>query len=188
MAVRFHCEKCNNPLEVDDREAGKVVLCFYCKSRTNVPVESSPDLVAKVDGGDVSLTPIVGGAASESSVNRLLIGKAGLAAGIVLIFIILLFYALVFLQVLSVVRADGFKSRPSEEQTQLVSETVQKCVKSSQMLMLGGAALLFAVVGLVLSVIGILQKGKKIAPVAGLIINGGFLIFVVVTVISARYQ
>lgn len=188
MAVRFYCEKCKKPLEVDDREAGKKVLCFYCKSRTNVPMQSSSDL-AEVDVNDseISLTPIIDDQPVKTD-NSSLIGKAGFIAGIILILTVFVFYGLIFSRVLEVVRADGFKEYPAEKQTQRVSEVVQDCIKSQKMLVLGGASFLIAIIGSILSISGLLKKGRKIAPAAGLIINGGFLLFVLATVLSSRYQ
>jgi DNA-directed RNA polymerase subunit RPC12/RpoP len=41
MAIRFTCQSCQQPIEVDDQWAGQAVACPYCKKVITAPKEST---------------------------------------------------------------------------------------------------------------------------------------------------
>jgi hypothetical protein len=45
MAIRFFCAQCHAPLEVDDADAGRQVLCYHCRTKNTAPAQSDPALV-----------------------------------------------------------------------------------------------------------------------------------------------
>ena len=41
MSIRFQCQSCSQPIEVDDEWAGKAVVCPFCSATINAPEQST---------------------------------------------------------------------------------------------------------------------------------------------------
>lgn len=41
MSIRFQCQSCSQPIEVDDEWAGKTVACPFCSATINAPEQST---------------------------------------------------------------------------------------------------------------------------------------------------
>ncbi|MFQ5494127.1 MAG: hypothetical protein ACE5EX_01995 [Phycisphaerae bacterium] len=48
MAIRFLCQSCGQPIEIDDEWAGKTVACPYCRTTVTAPHETTLDRVDQI--------------------------------------------------------------------------------------------------------------------------------------------
>ena len=101
MPIQFRCARCNEPLEVDDDLAEKMVRCPYCEAVVSVPASSTLQLeevvTARAGGGPppppaIGLPPTAGAAAPRPTNTPL--GNAAL--GCVAMVVICVFAALVY--------------------------------------------------------------------------------------------
>ncbi len=72
MAIQFNCERCRNPIEVDDQYADQMATCPYCSTVVRVPDESQlsgpPPVLAQQAGRPVLAEAEAGEAVEPGSV------------------------------------------------------------------------------------------------------------------------
>jgi DNA-directed RNA polymerase subunit RPC12/RpoP len=169
MAVRFLCTHCQKPLEVDDRDAGKEVVCFYCHQQVRVPRESEPAL---------GLAP---GALPPASKVW---GAVGLAASLAMIagFLIIFFWGVS--QLLPLSRTPEYMAAKPALQKKMADARAREVLKHPMITTGRWVILGLALVGVFFSIVGIVRKSGRGAAVAGLIIGGGFIAIQIVMLVK----
>jgi hypothetical protein len=166
MSIRFFCEKCNKPLEVDDTDAGGKVMCCYCQQAVNVPTSSAAEL-----GGGEAASAVV----SEKKQSSMM-GVIGLVCGVVVILgLVGVFAWTMSSALLPMMRDEAFMKMSQVDQKKAMTEAVNAFIKQKPVLqMLPKVLLSISVVGVLLSLVSVVSNYGRKMGIAGLIICGGY--------------
>ncbi len=174
MAVRFYCPECKKPLEVDDADAGKQVLCFYCRTKVAVPVQTDLSLAAAVPGPVDSGVGISGGRKSSG------LGVFGLGCSIVAVAAFIIFLAVISPKIIPLTRSAQFQTMSPEQRNEAVMKELQGKGHMRLVAVTSIAFLLLPWIGMICSIAAIITKRGVGAGIAGLIISGLVLAFLFV--------
>jgi hypothetical protein len=196
VAIQFTCESCQQAIEVDDDQGNRLVSCPFCQQTVRAPLESTlpgavpparPAAEAPPPGpAPAEYIPAPPPATEGLLFRKVLLrsnrfGNWGLAAG-------LLAWVTLAVMVFTVL-STAFEKRPfdpnkpvnSREATEAMQQAVQEVLRDPAMerkmiafeLVIIGLLLM----SIVLSVIGLRQKGARMGTsIAGMIVSGSLLI------------
>jgi hypothetical protein len=172
MTIRFYCPECKKPLEIDDIDGGKSVICFYCNKSITTPTSSDPALVK---AGESSRTPDTGEKTAMSKKSPAL-GIIGMVAGIIIILGLITLVGWFYAELSSAARTPEFAKMTVAQQKSFFDEKAQEVIKSPITAYAGKAISIVAIIGFLSSVLAIAKKAGRKFAVPGLIINGAVLL------------
>jgi hypothetical protein len=172
MAIRFYCQQCHKPLEVDDTDAGKQVLCFYCQTKVAVPVETDPTLAAARP--DTAITK-----------KSTTLGQIGLMASLAAIAVVIVLFVWAFGRIAPVSKTPSFASLPKEQQKELINKEVVKLKKEKTVIYGSVIFFIFALAGVGFSIVGILRNSGRGSAIVGLLIGGFFVMLQLLNILRA---
>lgn len=170
MAIHFLCEKCQKPLEVDDADANKTVLCYYCRQAITVPAASTANLTQSTDNKEIN------GQTVPLPKRSPVLGILALICGLLIVVLIGGIFAWAMsTTVLPMSRDPEFIKLSQPQQQAMVKDamvTLSKhpLVRNSSMVLLGISAL-----GTILSVAGLVKNSGRKAAIIGLLVCGAYL-------------
>jgi hypothetical protein len=170
MAIRFFCEKCQKPLEVDDADANRKVLCYYCQQAITVPEASATELAQGIDNKDLT------GQTALLPKRSPVFGVLALICGLLIIALIGGIFAWAMsTTILPMSRDPEFIKLSQAQQQSMVKDAMtsiskQPLVRNSSIVLLVISAL-----GTILSVTGLVKRSGRKAAIIGLLICGAYL-------------
>ena len=178
MAIRFNCSACKQPIEVDDSDCEKDVMCFYCKAVVKVPGES------RLDMAGVGESAIASGQPARKSKMKSVLGLLA-GAGSLICFIVILGWLLV--AIAPALNEADFDQLDRDQQKELIANKLQEVIRDVPKFAILAFVLaeLLAVAGTILSISGMMQKSGVGFAVVGLIISGGIVLFQLFAVFRA---
>ena len=178
MPIRFLCSNCRKALEMDDTDAGREVLCFYCQSRNNVPEQSDPQEL--LESAPVTQEPI---SVRKSPV----IGSIGLLSSIAMILSFIFFFSWGLGKgYVPLVRDPHFQTLTLQQQKTLVQQKFKETAKQPIMRFAQYSVLVFFLISLGFSIAGIASNSGKRSAIAGLIITLLMVLLVILTTLSTH--
>jgi hypothetical protein len=169
MPIRFYCPECKKPLEIDDIDAGKLVVCFYCNKNVTAPETSDPSLVNPGVSADANS---ITGSDKKSPTP----GIVGLVAGLLIILGIIVLLGWLYTQFAPEARTPEFAKMTPAEQKALLNSKAQELKKLPAIGYTVLAISLVAIIGFLSSIIALVKNAGRKFAVPGLIINGAFLL------------
>lgn len=190
MSIQFLCPGCGQPIEVDDEFANRLVGCPFCQTTAEAPAQSK--LPAPVDSADAAMsdtgapgTPPFGPAAAPAYVAA---GPQRSTAAARLCTVALLcgigLWTTMFIATLVILRQPEVRSavleiqagdRDSKTLEPLIAKAGEEITKSNPggALLVMAAVVLFAITGLVTSVLGLMwSPQRRWQAVVGLVMCG----------------
>ncbi len=169
MALQFNCSSCGRPIEVDDELARRQVTCPYCRRVVTAPAADSAGVAAEgpavISGSDAALAPMMPAAEDGPAPPTNWPATVALlcAAGTVLC----------FAAASVIVARIAFDVAPDGDITTHQSEIQERFLHHPAAVLLELGVLVFALGGLVLSIIG-LRRGpsRKWQALVGLAVCG----------------
>ncbi len=175
MPIRFFCEKCHKPLEVNSELAGQQALCFHCKSRTNVPIRSVPELL-----GDNVVSPEESSSEEGASECPFVAGQRscpfstsgviGLMLSFAVILVLMSLVSTIISEIAPVVKSPEFKQLSQEQQAQRMHKEIMRITHSSKTVMLAFSSVLLWILAFIFSLIGFIRQRGRIAGLIGLVL------------------
>ncbi|UCG32856.1 MAG: hypothetical protein JSU68_14470 [Phycisphaerales bacterium] len=195
MAIQFACSSCTRLIEVDDELAGQWAMCPYCQSTVQVPDKTTltSEAAAPAEPGTASqpvirspgpqpttvqptepVLPYHGSPPPPRTGNAF--GNWGLAISLLSWGTILVMLGWLFVEVASSPAFEDAAEPTPEEVQQVILEIMKDPERGRVPALFGLAAMFFALVAVVLSVIGLTRPNKrKGTAIAGVIIGGTLL-------------
>ena len=195
MAIQFPCSSCNKLIEVDDEMAGRWAVCPYCQSTVQ-----SPDKAPPVPGpaapaeADAASGPIMLGLDSEPDASPPTapvppfyapppkqrrgnaLGNWGLAISLLSWGTIVVMLGWLLVEVSSSPLFEKTAEPTPEEVQHVILEIAKDPKKGRIPALFGLAAAFFALVGVIVSIVGLTRPNtRKGTAIAGLIIGGTLL-------------
>jgi hypothetical protein len=170
MAIRFFCEKCQKPLEVDDADANKKVMCYYCQQAITVPATSAADLTQGLENKELN------GQVMPLPKRSPVLGVLALICGLLIIAVIGGVFAWAMsTTILPMSRNPEFIKLSQSQQQAMVKDAMvtlskHSIVHNSSIVLLGISAL-----GTILSVVGLVKNSGRKAAIIGLLVCGAYL-------------
>lgn len=171
MSVRFRCTHCQKPLEVDDPEVGKDVLCYYCRQPVRVPEQSDPALGAPSTPPPIRRSPVL--------------GVIGLVAGLGVVagFLFILIWG--FNQMVPLIRTPEFAAASPARQQELANQKMAE-IQSHPIMTRGPWLILgLSLLAIIFSIAGLVKHSGRGAAIAGLVLGGIFLLIQIAALLRA---
>jgi hypothetical protein len=194
MAIQFTCSSCAQLIEVDDEMAGRWAVCPYCQSTVQAPDKTAPETEPTASAqpgaapepavgapGPQPMTPPQAEAALLRYISRIrpsgnAWGNWGLAISLLSWGAILVMLGWLFVEVAGSPLIEETAEPTAGEVQQVILEIMKDPDRGRVPALFGLAAVFFALVGAVLSVIGLTRPNKrKGTAIAGLVIGGVLL-------------
>ena len=182
MPIRFFCEKCHKPLEVSSELAGQQALCFHCKSRTNVPETSNPELLQdNVMPIDEAQEKCVAEYRQKDINTRTFLssGAIGLLLAVAMIVVLLIMLSSILSEIKPVIKSEEFKRMSEQKQAQHIREEIQRITKLPKTVILASSSILLWISAAIFSLIGFVRRKGQIAGIIGLVICSGVLLAII---------
>ncbi len=174
MPIRFRCNLCNQPVEVDDEAAGHSASCPYCQGLTPVPQFSSlgsaaaPPPLATPSAGEVMSRPPVmsyGGPPPATEKRYAALSWMGLAATILSLICLVGLFA----QIVPVMAAVD----PNASQKQIIEEVMPRLQGKPAVIVTGMLAQILIIAAFFSSAAAVMLKARPIWPAGvGLALSG----------------
>jgi hypothetical protein len=196
VAIQFTCEHCQQAIEVDDDQGNRLVSCPFCQQAVRAPLESTlPGAVPPArpaaeapppESAPAEYIPAPPSVMEQLPYRKLLLrsnrfGNWGLAAGLLAWIALAVMVVIVLGKAFDKTPLDPHKPVNSQEATEamqqalqevLADPVVQRKMAAFEMVIIG-----LLIVSLVLSVLGLRQKGARMGTsIAGVIVSGSLLV------------
>jgi len=176
MPIRFYCDKCHKPLEVTSDLAGQQVLCFHCKSRTNVPTSSIPELL---EDNVIPADYIMELDDDVKKSSYISAGVIGLILSAAMVIALMIFFFLIAAEIGPIVRSAKFKSLSEQQQSERVRQEIKRITHMPKITTLAVLSALFWLMGVIFSLIGLIRRKGHISAIIGLVICSGVLLTII---------
>jgi len=173
MAIRFRCQACQKSLEVDDPEAGKAVLCFYCHSKITVPDRSDPSL-----GTPAESSPPPAGIPGPTKKPHL-IGALGLIFSLCIPIILIVLFGWGLAQLAPYGETPEYKAMTRQQQEKFALEKAREIIKRPFIQRGWWSIVGFTILGFAFSLAGIITRRGTGYAVFGTIFSGISIIVLV---------
>lgn len=183
MAIQFPCTQCGQPIEVDDEHAGKTAACPYCQAHVAVPLSSTYVPEQSVPARPSTTAPPLPVSAPGSlppgphadvarAPGRVAAGRTLGSYALVCTILALVLLIAVFARTFTVLIQAGFSptSAPSRETLQQIQQRGDALATGLQL-----GWLFFAVVGLVLGIVSVVQHANW-RGIVGIVVCGLFIL------------
>lgn len=194
MAIQFTCSSCAQLIEVDDEMAGRWAVCPYCQSTVQAPDKTAPETEPAAPAqpgaapepatgvpGPQPMTLPPAEAALLRQISRIrpagnAWGNWGLALSLLSWGAIVVMLGWLFVEVAGSLAIEETAEPTPEEVQQVILEIMEDPDRGRVPALFGLAAVFFALVGAVVSVIGLTKPHKrKGTAIAGLVIGATLL-------------
>ncbi len=184
MPIRFYCEKCHKPLEVSSELAGQQALCFHCKSRTNVPESSEPELLKdNVTAIDITDNYYANDEYSKVSSTKASpftsSGVIGLMLAGAMIVVLMTMFSTILSEIKPVITSPEFKKLSEQQQAKRVHEEIQRITHLPKTMILASSSVGLWLAALIFSLVGLIRRKGQMAGLIGLVICSGILLAII---------
>ncbi|MFA5864128.1 MAG: hypothetical protein WC975_05505 [Phycisphaerae bacterium] len=177
MSIRFLCQNCHKPLEVDDADAGNEALCFFCRSRNTAPQQSDPTLAT------AQLAPEL--FTSSRPAKSPVIGIIGLIASLTMLAVITFTVVWSYKNgYLSAMQTDNYTSLSKTDRQKVINKKMAESAKQPIMQAASLTFIALLIFGLGFSVAGLATRSGKSPALAGLIISLLVVLLLIFSIIS----